>query len=132
MISRVVGRCFVIGALLLAFPVPSHAQEATLTGTVTDTTGAVLPGVTVVAVNDATGNRYEAVTDDRGIYRIPSRVGVYQITAELQGFNTVNRAGTQLLVGQTVSVDLRMSPSTVQETARGPLQRQLPRQPVQC
>ena len=116
MISRFAGRFFVTGALLLALPVPSYAQEATLTGTVTDSTGAVLPGVTVVAVNDATGNRYEAVTDERGIYRIPSRVGVYQITAELQGFNTVNRAGTQLLVGQTVSVDLRMSPSTVQET----------------
>ena len=116
MISRLVGRFIVVGALLLALPVHSYAQEATLTGTVTDSTGAVLPGVTVVAVNAATGNRYEAVTDARGIYRIPARVGAYQITAELQGFNTANRTGVQLLVGQTASVNLQMAPSTVQET----------------
>ena len=61
-------------------------QDAVLTGTVTDSTGAVLPGVTVVAVNEATGNRFETVTDERGIYRMPARVGAYQISAELQGF----------------------------------------------
>ena len=104
-----------LGAIL-ALPLAAFAQEAVLTGTVTDSTGAVLPGVTVVAVNNATGNRFEAVTDERGIYRIPTRVGVYQITSELQGFTTVNRAGVQLLVGQTANVNLQMSPSTVQET----------------
>src|SRR5690349_17583941 len=87
---------------VLAVPVTGFAQEATLTGAVTDSTGAVLPGVTVIAVNSATGNRFEGVTDERGIYRIPARVGAYQITAELQGFTTVNRSGIQVLVGQTV------------------------------
>ena len=61
----------------------------------------MLPGVTVIAVNEATGNRFEAVTDERGIYRIPARVGAYRITAELPGFTTVTRTGVQLLVGQT-------------------------------
>ncbi len=56
------------------------------------------------------------VTDERGIYRIPARVGAYQITAELQGFTTVQRTGVELLAGQTVSVNVQMSPSTVQET----------------
>ena len=60
-----------------------------LSGTVTDSTGAVLPGVTVTAVHEATGNRFVGVTDERGVYRIPARVGAYQITAELQGFTTV-------------------------------------------
>jgi hypothetical protein len=101
---------------ILALPVTGYAQEATLTGTVTDATGAVLPGVTVTAVNEATGNRFTGVTDERGVYRIPARVGVYQITTELQGFTTVNRPGIQLLVGQTVTVDAQMAPSTVQET----------------
>ena len=63
-----------------------YAQEATLTGTITDSTGGVLPGVTVTAVHEATGNRFVAVTDERGIYRIPARVGAYQLTAELAGF----------------------------------------------
>ena len=104
-----------IGAML-ALPAVGYAQDAVLTGTVTDSTGAVLPGVTVVAVNAATGNRFESVTDERGIYRMPARVGAYQITAELQGFTSASRTGIQLLVGQTASVNLQLAPSTVQET----------------
>jgi hypothetical protein len=106
----------VLVALLLAAPVAAHAQEAVLTGVVTDSTGAVLPGVTVSAVHDATGNRFEGVTDETGSYRVPVRVGVYTLTASLQGFTTVARGGIQLLVGQTAGVNLQMSPSSVQET----------------
>jgi hypothetical protein len=102
--------------VLLLLPALAHAQEATLTGTVTDATSAVLPGVTVTAVLEATGNRFVAVTDELGRYRIPVRVGGYVITTELQGFTTVTRPGVQLLVGQTVTVNMQMSPSTVQET----------------
>jgi hypothetical protein len=94
----------------------SYAQDAVLTGTVTDATGAVLPGVTVTAVNEATGNTFVGVTDGTGNYRIPARVGAYRITAELSGFTTVQRTGVQLLVGQTIGVNLQMSPSTIQET----------------
>jgi hypothetical protein len=97
-------------------PVAGYAQDAVLTGTVTDATGGVLPGVTVTAVNDATGNTFVGVTDGTGSFRIPARVGAYQITAELQGFTTVQRTGVQLLVGQTINVDLQMNPSTIQET----------------
>ena len=105
-----------LALVLLAVPVLGYAQEATLTGTVTDSTGAVLPGVTVTAVNSATGNTFTGVTDESGTFRMPVRVGAYQITAELQGFSTVMRSGVQLLVGQTANVGLQMSPSTVQET----------------
>ena len=48
---------------LLTFPVTGYAQEATITGTVTDSTGLVLPGVTVIAVHEDTGNVFESVTD---------------------------------------------------------------------
>ena len=44
------------------------------------------------------------------------RVGAYRITVELSGFTTITRTGVQLLVGQTASLDVQMSPSTVQET----------------
>jgi hypothetical protein len=101
---------------LLAIPATGYAQEAVLTGTVTDSTGGVLPGVTVTAVNDATGNTFVGVTDGTGAFRIPARVGAYRITAELSGFTTLQRTGVQLLVGQTINVDLQMSPSTIQET----------------
>ncbi|MBI4887829.1 MAG: TonB-dependent receptor [Acidobacteria bacterium] len=109
-------RRFLTVGVLLSLPALAFAQEATLTGTVTDTTGAVLPGVTVTATNDATGNTFTAVTDERGIYRMPVRVGTYQLTTELQGFATATRTGVPLLVGQTANVNVQMSPSTVQET----------------
>ncbi len=59
---------------LVALPSAALAQEAVLTGTVTDTTGGVLPGVTVTASNTATGNVFTAVTDGTGTYRVPVRV----------------------------------------------------------
>ena len=102
--------------VVFALPTLASAQEAVLTGTITDSTGAVLPGVTVTALHEATGNRFTAVTDERGMYRIPARVGAYALTVELSGFTTVQRAGVDLLVGQTAVVNLQMAPSTVQET----------------
>src|SRR5688500_20042523 len=103
-------------AILLGLPAAGLVQEAVLTGTVTDSTGGVLPGVTITALNEATGNTFVGVTDGTGAYRIPARVGAYRISAELQGFSTVQRTGVQLLVGQTIGVDMQMNPSTIQET----------------
>ena len=59
-----------------------------------DNTGGVLPGVTVTAMNEASGITFVSVTDERGLYRIPVRAsGLYKITAELAGFTTATRAG---------------------------------------
>src|SRR5438128_3952232 len=77
---EMVRRLLVVGAIL-TFPAIGHAQDANLSGTVTDTSGAVVPGVTVTAVNEASGNTFEAVTDERGKYQTPVRTGVYRITA---------------------------------------------------
>src|SRR5437773_12548239 len=101
MTSRIVRRFFV-GAVLtiLAMPAVARAQEATVSGTVIDSTGGVLPGVTIKAVNAASGNSFEAVTDSRGAYLLAARIGTYQITATLAGFGTVSRT-LELLVGQT-------------------------------
>ena len=105
-----------IACALVALPAMGFAQEAVLTGTITDTTGGVLPGVTVTAVHEATGNTFVGVTDENGTFRIPARIGAYRLTAELPGFSTVNRTGITLLVGQTATVDLQMAVSTLQET----------------
>ena len=92
------------------------AQEATIGGTVTDSTSGVLPGVVLRAVHEATGTQFETVTDDRGVFRIPVRIGVYRMTAELSGFRPVERSGLEVLVGQQITINLEMSPSTVSET----------------
>jgi len=115
MTTDVLRRVLLVSVVLL-WPGRGYAQEATITGTVSDATGAVLPGVAVVAVHEATGNQFETVTDGRGVYRIPVRVGLYRITAQLAGFTRIERAGVQLLVGQTATIHVQMSPSTIQET----------------
>src|SRR5204863_5971362 len=108
-------RSLVVAAALLV-PISAFAQEAVISGAVADTTGGVLPGVVVRAVNQASGNSFEAVTDGTGAFRIPLRVGVYEVSAELAGFTTVTRRGLELLVGQQVTMNLQMSPSTIQES----------------
>src|SRR5205809_5343670 len=109
-------------ALLCA--VPAFAQEATLSGTISDQTNSVLPGVTITAVHEASGNTFVAVTDGRGFYRLPLRTGIYRITVELAGFASVTRS-MELLVGQQAVMNLQMAPSTIQEsvtvTAEAPL-----------
>jgi hypothetical protein len=100
---RVVRRLLLI-AVLLIVPATSYAQDATLSGTVKDTSGGVLPGVTVTALHEATGNTFVAVTDGVGAFRLPVRTGSYRITVELAGFATVVRS-VNLLLGQTAAVD---------------------------
>jgi hypothetical protein len=112
--SHLLLRWFTVVALL-ALPVMAQAQEATLSGTVSDSTGGALPGVTVRAVHEATGNNFETVTDERGGYTLAVRVGGYRVTAELAGFAPITRTVT-LLVGQAAVVNMELSLSGVQES----------------
>lgn len=109
-------RRLIVAAAFLMCPMGASAQEATLTGTVTDATGGVLPGVVVTAVHEASGHSFQGITDDRGVYRLPVRTGLYAVSIELQGFSTVTRSGIELLVGQHVIVNLQMAPGDVAET----------------
>ena len=108
------GRVFLLCAIAL-MPLAASAQDATMTGTITDSTGGILPGVTVTAIHEASGNSFVAVSDERGAFRLPARAGQYQLTLELQGFATVGRR-LELLVSQTVVVNLQMIPAAVQES----------------
>ncbi|PYR15391.1 MAG: hypothetical protein DMF94_32175 [Acidobacteria bacterium] len=102
-------------AIVALMPAAGFAQESTVSGTVTDSTGAVLPGVTVTARNEASGNTFVAITDERGTFRLAVRTGVYRITVQLAGFTTPDR-NVELLLGQIAVVNAQMSPSRVQET----------------
>jgi len=105
----------VVGVLLLG-AAPAWAQQATVTGTVTDSSGGVLPGVTITVIHEETGNTFEGVTDAQGAFRIPVRVGAHRLTASLSGFQTATRTGLQLLLNQTLSVALQLGPATLNET----------------
>ena len=93
------------------------AASGNIEGVVTDTTGAVLPGVTVVVKNTATNITREIVTDEAGRYRANAlQPGVYEVTATLGGFQTASFGNLEVPVGQTLSVDVKMRAAGVTET----------------
>jgi hypothetical protein len=104
---------------LLCAAVPSSAQEfrGRINGTVTDNTGAVLPGVTVTATSPALIQPQVQVTGGQGEYRfLALPPGVYEVLFELPGFQTVRREGIRVVINQTLSVDQQMQVATLQET----------------
>src|SRR5215213_11320841 len=111
---KVLARVIALAATI-AVPAAVHAQEASLTGTITDPTGGVLPGVTVTAVHTDSGNTFVGVTDERGAYRLPVRVGAYKVTADLSGFAPATRTLT-LLVGQNAVISLQLSTASLTES----------------
>src|SRR5687768_11112273 len=93
-------------------------QTASLTGTVTDATGAILPGATVTVSGEALiGGTRVAVSDENGVYRFPALPpGVYKVTAELSGFKTFSQETVRLQLGQTIVVDPKLEVGGLQET----------------
>src|SRR5687767_15785334 len=86
-------------ALLAAAPRPAAAQleRSTVSGTVVDQQGGVVPGVTVTATSRQTNQSRTTVTDASGFYNITSLTpGQYDVSAELDGFKKANRAAVQL------------------------------------
>ena len=107
----------VVLSAALGLPRLAGAQEVSLAGTVSDTTGAVLPGVTVTALHVATGSTFVSVTDASGGYRFGAlRVGVFRLTTELAGFNTVRQENVELRVGQRPVIDFTMTISSLRES----------------
>lgn len=101
----------------LLFPIAAFAQSS-ITGVVKDTSGGVLPGVTVEAVSPALiGGARTVVTDDQGLYRmVDLRPGPYTVTFTLPGFNTLRREGIDLPAEFTATVNADMSLGTLEET----------------
>src|SRR5262245_21525169 len=95
-----------ICVLLLPTTVPAQ-QAASIAGVVRDTTGAVLPGVTVEAASPALIEKVRSgVTDGQGQYRIVDlRPGTYTVTFILGGFNTSRREGIELTAGFTATIN---------------------------
>ena len=109
----------VVVVALLLLPVHALAQvsTATVSGTVTDESKGVIPGVTVTATDIETGRQYVAVSDDRGGYRLVNLPpGAYRMQAELSGFATVEMPNVELLVGQNATIGFVMKIATLAET----------------
>src|SRR5258708_3564359 len=110
-----------VAATLLAWPARGFAQSGTagtIAGTVRDTTGAVLPGVTVEASSPALIEKTRsAVSDVQGNYKILDlRPGTYAVTFTLGGFSSVRREGLELSTGFTANVTVEMRVGAMEET----------------
>src|SRR5256885_1795958 len=89
----VAGFCAAIVAIT---PLQAQSTFATITGLVTDSSGAVVPNAVVAAVNTATGVRAQTVGSSTGNYVIPNlQVGTYDVTVSVTGFKTFQRSGVR-------------------------------------
>jgi len=104
-------------ACLVLLPTLAFAQ-ASITGVVKDTSGAVLPGVTVEVASPALIEKTRnAVSDGTGQYRIVDlRPGTYSVTFTLTGFSTVKRDGIELTGSFVASINADMKVGAVEET----------------
>ena len=107
-----------VGCILLPATAWAQADSGNIAGVVRDTSGAVMPGVTVEAASPALIEKVRSViTDSQGLYRIVNlRPGTYTITFTLPGFSTVKREGIALTTGFTASVNADLKVGSLEET----------------
>ena len=125
MTRRSLAAKFLLVAALSLLPIAANAQSA-LTGVVKDTSGAVLPGVTVEAASPALIEKTRStVTDESGGFKIVDlRPGVYSLTFTLEGFSTVKREGLELPSNFTMTVNIDLKVGALEETlTRDPIGR---------
>src|SRR5688572_6072202 len=116
-------RSIAVLAAWLAVAVPSsalaqsQAANGNVEGIIRDTSGAVIPGVTVTVTNVNTGATRTVVTNNNGLYRaLALPLGSYSVTAELQGFRKFEQAGLTLTAGQSLVLDINLSVGGVAES----------------
>ena len=116
----------VTASLIVPKPAPSQEVTATITGTVTDPTGAAVSGAKVTATDVQRGVPYSTQTNTAGVYDLPRLpVSTYDISVEMTGFQTIVQKGIVLELNQTARVDLKLQlgavTQTVEVTAAPPL-----------
>ena len=106
-----------VAAILAALTSPAFAQQGQINGVITDSSGGVVPGVTVTAVESQTGLSREALSGANGRYNFPSmRPTTYEITAALAGFRTVRRTAIELQANQALTVNVILELGELSET----------------
>jgi hypothetical protein len=118
-VLRVLGAC--AAALLMVLPGLASAQDprGSIAGTVTDSTGAVLPGVTISVINNETAVAQTVVTDAEGRYQVLYlNPGTYAVVAELSGFKKSIAPTTRVGVSDAVRVDVVLETGGVAETVQ--------------
>jgi len=106
-----------VAFLFLSIAAFAQTSTSSISGTVLDASGAVIPAATVVATNEATGLTYRQQTTEAGVYSFPSLpVGAYTVSVEMQGFKTARRTSNVLQIGSPIVVDLQLELGQATET----------------
>ncbi|HWB95136.1 MAG TPA: carboxypeptidase-like regulatory domain-containing protein, partial [Bryobacteraceae bacterium] len=112
--SKEIARILVILAL---FAPGAIAQNAEITGRVTDPSRAVVPQAEIMVVNTDTGTARRTSSNDEGYYAVPIlQPGKYRLTAQKSGFKPVARDGIVLQVGDRLTLNIAMEVGTAAET----------------
>ena len=112
-------RALALTCLLIGLYPVAHGQAGfgSISGRVTDPSGAVVPGVKVFALNTATNIRVESVTNNDGYYQIFRLIpGPYQLEVEAPNFKRLERAGITVQVADKLDIDLMLEIGQVGET----------------
>src|SRR5258707_9043157 len=92
-------------------------ELAAVTGLVTDPNGRSVPGVTVLVTNLSTNVASRTITNDQGIYRVPSlQPGIYRMTVDKDGFKSIVKSGIELHVQDVASINFELQIGSVNET----------------
>ena len=108
-----------LAAAAIGFAPSIHAQmgQGNITGTVTDVSGAIIPGVSVSIVNQDSGFNYSGETNEEGLYRVPYlNAGMYQITFERDGFKKLVRRDIQIRSTETLGLNVMLDVGDVVES----------------
>src|SRR5689334_8961707 len=112
-------RTLLHAALFVFICIPSafaQGDRGTLTGTVSDSTNAVIPGAGVTATNSQTTAKYETVSTETGNYTLAQLpAGTYELTVELPGFKKYVRQGITVQVSATLRIDVALEVGTASE-----------------
>src|SRR6267142_3256430 len=108
-----------LSVLSLLFSLPALAQTAStgaLTGQITDPNGAVVAGAQVKALNEATGEKREVVSQESGIYVVPLLLpGSYRLEYTKRGFKSSVKTGLQINVTETKRLDVQLEVGSLEE-----------------
>src|SRR5438874_6028189 len=112
-------RALVVVCVLFFLASPAGAQGTTsrVLGTVTDQTGAIVPGATVTLTNEATGVSFNTVTTGAGTYTFEAiQVGTYSLVVELQGFKKFLSTGNRVEISVPTTINAKLDAGGMAET----------------
>jgi hypothetical protein len=109
--------CVFACLLLICFGAYAQSDRGSITGTISDPAGAMVPNASIVAKNTQTGAEFKVASSETGNYTLAQLpVGVYQLSASAPGFKQFIRTGITVLVAQTLRIDIKLEVGSIAET----------------